>query len=172
MLRVKFAHVHAYRLVLIIKITCRIKINANDKDFVNNVIPSNCTTPWLLPLKDMPGRKKPSALQRVKELCTKNDLWSGEHEVTSEDAPRAGEKPLETKSDLDLPPSLHCQEHLIPSAASTSDEQATVDNDADEENTCQQVTGGEAKDQVDASIPDNSVNNECRPDHSEAALEP
>lgn len=104
--------------------------------------------------------------------------------MTSEDAPCTGEKPLEANSDSDVPPSLHCQEHLIPSAASTSDEQATVDNPvlvdenevvdtrvANDENTCQQPIGGETKDQIDASITDESVDKERRPDHSEGALQ-
>ena len=120
-------------------------------------------------------RKKPSALVRVKELIAKNELQSGE--VTSEDAPRDGEKSL--VADSEVPPSLHCQEH-IPSAASTSDEQAAVvtpvlvdenmvtldttsiANNADGENTSQQATD---------SITDGSVDKERRPDHSEGALE-
>lgn len=75
----------------------------------------------------MPGTKKPSALQRVRELSDKND-WRSD-ETTSENAVQpAGEKPREANSDSDMSPSLLCQEHLVPSAAGISDEQATVDN--------------------------------------------
>ena len=57
----------------------------------------------------MPGRKKPSALLRVKKLSTENELRSCE--VAGEDTLHAGEKPPE--ADSDVPPSLHRREHIL-----------------------------------------------------------
>ena len=71
----------------------------------------------------MPGRKKPSALLRMKKLATENELRSCE--VAGENTLHVGEKPPE--ADSDVPPSLHRQEHT-PSTASTSDEKAVIDN--------------------------------------------
>ena len=59
----------------------------------------------------------------VKKLSTENELRLCE--VAGEDTLHAGEKTPEV--DSNVLPSLHCREHT-PSAASTSDEQAAIDN--------------------------------------------